>query len=314
MAKGIKVKHAPSKWLRALGATVISTGLVFGVATAAQSYAKIDTVWGGYVVCISKADSSVKIPLKGECPSGYTMKIFGARGQTGRTGGVGATGPAGPAGVQGIQGIQGETGPQGEQGLQGLQGEQGIPGLQGIQGEQGIQGATGDAGLMGPMGAAGQDATAESLVLTPDDFADGWLGTVETKNIAGYNHKVMVLPGGNNFKMVAPLVMHSSWRNATSFNLEVIYVTSSVDSSTWTLEHGIAGYSVGEDVLPNSSMESTVTPAGASGLQKATTTTYVTKGSAASSDIFELMIGRWGTAENLNGDIWVLAVKVSPNF
>jgi hypothetical protein len=164
------------------------------------------------------------------------------------------------------------------------------------------------------MGAAGQDATAESLVLTPDDFADGWLGTVETKNIAGYNHKVMVLPGGNNFKMVAPLVMHSSWRNATSFNLEVIYVTSSVDSSTWTLEHGIAGYSVGEDVLPNSSMESTVTPAGASGLQKATTTTYVTKGSAASSDIFELMIGRWGTAENLNGDIWVLAVKVSPNF
>jgi hypothetical protein len=131
-------------------------------------------------------------------------------------------------------------------------------------------------------------------------------------NILGYDHNVLVLPAGSNFKLAAPFVPHSSWANATSFRLEITYVTSSEDSSTWTLEHGINGYSVGDPVQPNATVESTITPAGPTGLQKAVVTTGVYKGSVANSEFLEILIGRWGTPENLNPAVMVFSVKVSP--
>lgn len=248
-------------WLRMASATVVASALVFAGTSAAISASSLDTAWGGYVVCISKADASVKIPLKSKCPAGYTTKIFGARGQAGRTG------------------------------------------------AQGVAGAT------GAQGSAGRDASAESVVLTPSDFAvvGPYIGMT---NILGYDHNVLVLPAGSNFVLAAPFVPHSSWANATSFRLEITYVTSSEDSSTWTLEHGINGYSVGDPVLPNVTAESTITPspAGPTGLQKAVVTTGVYKGSVANSEYLEILIGRWGTPENLNPAVKVFSVKVSPNF
>ena len=136
--------------MNTLAAIVTSAALAFGgigLASASQTSPN-NTVWGGYIVCVSKATGEMRMRLNGACAAGFTTKVFGSRGMPGQNGAQGTPGLHGLQGEQGIPGLQGLQGEQGIPGLQGLQGEQGTPGLQGLQGEQGAPGLDGSAATL----------------------------------------------------------------------------------------------------------------------------------------------------------------------
>ncbi len=150
--------------MNTLAAIVTSAALAFGgigLASASQTSPN-NTVWGGYIVCVSKATGEMRMRLNDTCAAGFTTKVFGSRGMPGQNGAQGIPGLQGLQGEQGIPGLQGLQGEQGTPGLQGLQGEQGTPGLQGLQGEQGTPGLQ---GLQGEQGAPGLDGSAATLFM-----------------------------------------------------------------------------------------------------------------------------------------------------
>ena len=72
--------------LATIGALVLGS---VGLASAAQ-VSPNNTVWSGYIVCISKTSGEMRMRLGETCPAGFTTKVFGSRGMPGQTGAAGA--------------------------------------------------------------------------------------------------------------------------------------------------------------------------------------------------------------------------------
>ncbi len=253
-----------------------SVALALGTVAIAQSSTKLNTASGGYVVCVKKTDQTVKMPLKSTCPKGYARIILGAKGLPGAKGDSGAQGP---------QGYQGEVGP---------------------------------AGTDGAAGAAGATAV-DSLYVPASDFAAQYYtsSSLEHESIAGFDHMVLVVHPNQPAYGMASLRLPSSWKTAQSLSVELFYTTSTDSTSTWVLEHGIDGFSAGDAFGSNQSGELTVTPEnyGPDRLQKFTYSEEVFNKSLATGDVFEMILGRWDTPDNINtGDIYIVGARITPNF
>ncbi len=142
------------KALRGIGgAACIAMSLL--AVTASGSMAS------GVKLCVSSHEGWPAIsPIRGACPSGYTLtELGGAQGPTGPSGPTGKEGAKGVTGATGPTGATGATGSNGGNGATGATGPQGVTGATGATGPQGVAGATGPQGPEGKTGPTGPQGT-----------------------------------------------------------------------------------------------------------------------------------------------------------
>lgn len=149
----------------ALGATIISSGMVLGVEAGAAPAPPPVYSSADFYACVNTGENVIvgveAKPFSPQFCSGEGLVLTqitgpqGFQGAQGNQGFQGVTGSQGATGTQGNQGFQGQTGAQGNQGFQGNQGAQGVQGSQGRQGAQGSGGAQGVQGVQGAQGAQG---------------------------------------------------------------------------------------------------------------------------------------------------------------
>jgi len=290
--------------------------LITGNATSTESQENAD------IVAIGKVENNTNVidyilDIISKRYDNYIYNIIGNQGPKGETGSTGATGETGTTGATGEigqtgpKGEIGQTGPKGETGTTGATGEIGQTGPKGETGSTGATGEIGQTGPKGETGSTGSNGTTE-LYLFPNDFWN-FNSSSMNNNVQAFNGRYCSVIQCSStidtfYECFVPVP--TNWQNKSSVKIEISWMSSISNKDDWSF-----GYDI-KPVLSNNSLPVS---------NKSTSVLNVVNNNVIYKSVINfnitdnltdligylVFIGRNGTIDSNNGNIYILSVFLS---
>jgi len=263
--------------------------LITGNATSTESQENAD------IVAIGKVENNTNVidyilDIISKRYDNYIYNIIGNQGPKGETGSTGATGETGTTGATGEIG---QTGPKGETGSTGATGE------------------IGQTGPKGETGSTGSNGTTE-LYLFPNDFWN-FNSSSMNNNVQAFNGRYCSVIQCSStidtfYECFVPVP--TNWQNKSSVKIEISWMSSISNKDDWSF-----GYDI-KPVLSNNSLPVS---------NKSTSVLNVVNNNVIYKSVINfnitdnltdligylVFIGRNGTIDSNNGNIYILSVFLS---
>jgi hypothetical protein len=296
-------KSYTSQYTRNIDPITKEPYLITANATSSESQENADIVAGGKVENNTNIIDYI-LDIISKRYDNYIYNIIGnqMKGDTGPKGDTGSTGPKGDTGSIGAKGDTGSTGAKGDTGSIGAKGD---------TGSIGAKGDTGSIGPKGDTGSTGPNGTTE-LYLFPNDFWN-FNSSSMNNNVQAFNGRYCSVIQCSStidtfYECFVPVP--TNWLNKSSVKIEVSWMSSISNKNDWSF-----GYDI-KPVLSNNSLPVS---------NKSTSVLNVVNNNVIYKSIINfnitdnltdligylVFIGRNGTIDSNNGNIYILSVFLS---